>query len=150
MTKVYSIKLSNPVNGYQNGTFREIEQDANQPSACLAMELEKSRNKQRSDKRSAIYEKLVSGRLTEKVPIRYAFYGLSGILLSLLVTAPFSLIPVHNIFEHSEYWFELYLQAIMSFVPMWVSYLLFTCTVWMNTVYINKTRSSLILNHLLI
>ena len=82
--------------------------------------------------RYKIYRDILLNQSEKNIPYRFAFYSLSCILLSIATTSIILLIPVHNVLEEPQYWWEIIIQALTGFVPVSCAYTLLNCSYWTN------------------
>lgn len=129
MTKVYTIRNFN----LPTSTGQSLN------SSPIAIEQEKSRHIFQSNQRTEIFREILSNTATEKAHVKYFLYGLIRVGITLILTLPFSLIPVHNVIETPAYWYEYMLQTIPYMIQL-ASFILFNCSFWMNNNYIKEGR----------
>ena len=58
---------------------------------------------------------------------------LGGIVLSVMVSGTFLLIPMHNILEHPDYWYEYMLQVMFGYIPLNAAAIILNSSHRMNT-----------------
>ena len=58
---------------------------------------------------------------------------LGGIVLSVMVSGTFLLIPMHNILDHPDYWYEYMLQVMFGYIPLNAAAIILNSSHRMNT-----------------
>ena len=93
--------------------------------------------------RYKIYRDILLNQSEKDIPYRFAFYSLSCILLSIATTSIILLIPVHNVLEEPQYWWEIIIQALTGFVPVSCAYTLLNCSYWTNIGFLKGIKNFL-------
>ena len=83
-------------------------------------------------------------------PIKHIFNGLANVILSLVVIGIVTLIPIHDVINNPQYWYEPILQTSAASI-IWSSYFILNTSRWMNIDRIKKLRhfASVLLNIIL-
>ena len=85
-------------------------------SAGRAIDDERETHIVKSKHRSEIFEAILRNTFTTCDPGKYILSGVFCILLSILSTSAYTVIPVHNVIIFPEYWYEWLLQFCFSFL----------------------------------
>ena len=135
MARIYAITSGNL--GNHKNTFKGF--------TCQGVASERQRHLSLSKKRDQIFKDILSNNSSESTSLKFIFYGLAGIIALFLSTCSITLIPVHNVIENPEYWYEFLLSIGFPFLPIWaVSYML-RCSVYMSANIIKSQRNFRIL-----
>ena len=78
------------------------------------LELEKANNEERSRKRIDIFQHLISGANVEVSWIKGLLTAIGIILAGFLSTILFTIIPVHDLVQHPEYWYEIIFHGMIG------------------------------------
>ena len=68
---------------------------------------------------------------TNEAPCHVGMYGLLGAIFGVLLNVPLGLIPIHNVIENPEYFYEEMLLNFCS-LPIWTAQFLICCIYFMN------------------
>ena len=72
---------------------------------------------------------ILSGCSSEYIDsLRYVILGFGGIVCMTLPSLALTLIPVHNVIEHPEYWYEYPIQVTVIGMPCFVANLVLRST----------------------
>ena len=85
-------------------------------SAGLAIHYEKREHIKKSNHRSENFENILQNNFNLLEPQKHILSGLAGILLPIVVTSIYTLVPVHNLILFPQYWYEWLLQFCLSFL----------------------------------
>ena len=143
MTRVESISENIHSEYYNEECFTSNELHL---SSLMAIESEKELQERKSNRRLEAFREII---FRCNKPIKFGFiftlYGFFGILLSFISTISYTLIPVHNLIENPQYWYELPLQETFSLLPLYAAWYVLNCSNWLNVSYIKKMRYFFIL-----
>ena len=78
------------------------------------LELEKANNEERSRKRIDIFQHLISGANVEVSWIKGLLTAIGIILAGFLSTILFTIIPVHDLVQHPEYWYKIIFHGMIG------------------------------------
>ena len=92
-------------------------------------------------KRNNFFRTIISNEENEQIEWKYILYWIMSIFMPLIPTCIWTLIPVHDLFEESQFWFEYPLQMTVSLIPLFASYVCLNCSHWMNIDYIRKSHN---------
>ena len=92
-----------------------------------------------AESRSVAFKNIIMNKSTENVPAYVALYGFSGTLLSLATTSLLTLIPLHNLITHPQYWYEVIFPSGI-FISTFSAFILLSCSYWMNVDFIRKKK----------
>ena len=118
--------------------------DLGENTSSTEIGLEKLEHELKSEQRIKLFNDILSNSPTQNSWIRYVLYGLSSLVITLLATSQFTMIPAHNIIHYPEYWYEFPLQSLV-FGFILAAFILFQCSYWMNIRYIRKLRAYLMI-----
>ena len=76
----------------------------------LAIDNERRQHIKKSKHRSEVFENILQNNFNLHEPQKYILSGIAGILLPMVVTSIYTLVPVHNLILFPEYWYEWLLQ----------------------------------------
>lgn len=145
MAKVYAVTDSNNdiLETGATGTNEILE-------ANRTIELEKTIHILHSGRRmktlrDIILDKSTEANLRELTSKKYVLYGLTGILIPFGYICYITLIRVHDVVKHPEYWYEQPLFTPTGFQPLFAAYILINCAYWMNVTYIKTMKNFFIL-----
>ena len=103
-------------------------------------EIEKKEHISRQEKRRKLFESILFNRSICIQPINHIVYVIFGVLVPVLSSTVYTLIPVHNLFESPTHWYEFPLQVLGALVPSWVGMILFKCSFYMDVKYSDFTE----------
>ena len=114
MVQIHTPESTNANNSIaRSSTANEVDNSANR-----AIELEKLISLTESEIRKEIFNHIICNTRIENQSSKHILYGVGGMLLGCLLTCVYSIIPVHNVITNQEYWYELPLQIVFSFLPI--------------------------------
>ena len=109
--------------------------------AIEEIELEKMFHVKLAERRYEIFKKVVCRNSSEDIRSAWAsFYGIACIVGPVTSTFLYTLVPIHNVLQFPEYWFELPLQAMFGLGPIWCFYIIYLCSSYMNVRCIKTIR----------
>ena len=94
-----------------------------------------------------MFEDILDNTPSRHVPLKYIFKVFYGIILLLISITVYTLIPVHNVVLHPQYWYELPIQVTFSFIPTFAAYHVYRCYYGFN---ISKVKTLGTFMHLLV
>ena len=103
------------------GKTEFIKDSSSEQNETTRMEIEKENDASRlaANRWNELYFNILLNRPGYETPSRYAFYSLSSILFSVILTGFLTILPVHDVLDKSSdmshYWWETLLQAIPYF-----------------------------------
>ena len=128
------------------GKTEFIKDSWSEQNETTRMEIEKENDASRLvvNRWNEFYFDILLNRPGYETPNRYAFYSLSSILLSVILTGFLTIIPVHDVLDTSsdmsQYWWETMLQAIPYFASC-CAYMLLNCSYWTNITLIRTFKN---------
>ena len=108
---------------------------------CNSLELERKEQALKSEERKLFFANILSNTETPGSLVVYLLQGLGAISGCVIITSIYTLIPVHNLFEHPHYWYKFPLQIIVALYPSWALMVIFRCSNYMNIKYIRNVRA---------
>ena len=117
----------------------------NKAVAYNCIQAEKEHHVFQSVKRHDTFKNILLNKSTDKISPKYALFAFIGIIPALTSKWIYTLIPVHNVIENPNYWYELPLQLMIGYLVIWATYGTFACSYFMNIKYIRKLRHVLVL-----
>ena len=110
-----------------------------QDAARRAIELEKAIHELRSERRFEVFSHILYNTACYNPRSTFCklfLHGVCSVFGSVLLTCFYTLIPVHNLFINSHYWYELPLQGLFALLPMLSATIIIRCSNFMNIEYI--------------
>ena len=108
-------------------------------------EIEKKEHLSRQEKRRKLFEDILFNRPICIQPINHIVYTIFAVLVPVVSSMVYTLIPVHNLFESPTHWYEFPLQVLEALVPSWVGMILFKCSFYMDVKYIRDMKHFLVM-----
>ena len=110
------------------GTFEKTED-----ATTKVLLTEKIDQAKQCEKRNKIFEDIIANVSDENPASKLMIlFGLLSVLGSAITTFFYTLIPTHHVFGSPEYWYELPLQGLFVFIPIWSAYIIYLCSFYMN------------------
>ena len=128
--------ISPKIVNIQNPESPNIE---NEDNLSVDLELEKEQHEWNSNVRMESFEAILTSSPVHSSWPAFIFRILATILMSVVCTAPWSLIPAHNVVRNPEYWYDILLPTACSCLMTSLFFTFLTSTV-MNINYIRKGR----------
>ena len=94
----------------------------------------------KADERYQSYKDILFSKPSGGIPWFVVMYGLSGIILSILLASIIILIPVHNVLEEPHYWYESMITTNFNFILSAVACGLLYCSYCINIDYIKTLK----------
>ena len=108
-------------------------------------EIEKKEQLSRQEKLRKLFEDILFNRPICIQPINHIVYIIFAVLVPVVSSMVYTLIPVHNLFESPTHWYEFPLQVLGALVPSWVGMILFKCSFYMDVKYIRDMKHFLVM-----
>lgn len=109
--------------------------------ACKAINNEKDKSRKQFENRRKIFVSILSNAPSDDAAsLKYAFYIFGSIIVVILPSFVFTLIPAHNVIIEPSYWYETPFQAAFSFPPFYVGNTLFLMSSYINVEFIKSHR----------
>ena len=125
--------------------FREengsLSNGTNRVYDSSGLEMERKQQTLKSEERKLFFTNILSNKEKVDKGIFYLLQGIGTIIGCVAITGIYTLIPVHNLFEHPEYWYEFPMQIIVALYPNWAAMVIFRCSNYMNITYIKNVRA---------
>ena len=86
------------------------------------------------------FSDIILNKSAEDVPLKYIVYPFGYIAITLVVTLPLTTIPIHDIFENPEFFYEYPLQYIHTPIVLAAAFLL-NGSVWINISSVRKWQN---------
>ena len=138
MSKIYTI--TEPGTPLPEPTY-------NDPIECTSIqtiEIEKKTHEMKLRRRMDTFKNILISTPNLTITWNCLFYILSSVVIILISTFPFTLIPAHNVILYPRFWYEFPLQ-VLGYGPQLAADILLHCSYWMNIDYIRKYRHFLIM-----
>ena len=117
----------------------------NTASNIREVELERELQTLNCEKRNKLFREILWNIPFDAEWIKCLGYLFVGILGSFASTGIYSLIPLHNLFENPQYWYEFPLQVIFALFSNWAAMVILRCKYYMNTNYIYTYKTFFIM-----
>ena len=102
-------------------------------SSLEDLALERKKAMLQAEKRRNKFIDILSGRSTERINfLRRALFGLGSIVCMILPSLAITLIPVHNVVENPEYWYEYPIQLTFICLPGFVANIVIRSSFYLN------------------
>ena len=105
-----------------------------------SIENEKDRHIEKSEQRMNLYNAILQNQTSGTSSSMHIPKGLVGILGPLISSMAYTRIPVHNVFEMPQYWYEFPIQILFALVHHWAAMILYKCSFYMNITYIRDLK----------
>ena len=122
-----------------------IPRDENSIASSWTIEQEEIVHSLQSDKRFEELRQVLHGTAEEEVSMKYISYVFGTIAAPYAITCFITLIPVENLIENPQYWFESMLQLAGVLCPLYAGYIILNCSFVMNIGYIQSLKHFTIL-----
>ena len=110
MTSVHPIHFSH------EETISRYNDKTSHGDAKQAINNEREEHIRKAKQRSEVFENILRNSYKLQDPIKHVLSGIAGILLAMIAASVYTLVPVHNLIEQPEYWYEWLLQFCLSFL----------------------------------
>ena len=87
-------------------------------SVRRAIEIEEERHLIIASDRMEVFRHILRNTTSEYESWKYTFGAFACILLSILSTCAYTIIPTHNVIEDPRYWYESIIQFCFSYLPV--------------------------------
>jgi hypothetical protein len=147
MTSVHPVEVINvsTIDSSRNNLEQDLDISSVQDISSIDIEIEKFDHESKSDQRTHNFLEILSNTPNQISTLKYILFGFCSIVLSLVPSFSFILIPVHNVILQPDYWYELPLQHIGDGIVL-AAFAVIHSSYWMNIGYIKKVRYFLILS----
>ena len=133
-----------PINGVESGNSPQRYDGELKENAADQIENEKLVKSIKAGERYQSYQDILFNKSSGGIQWFVVMYGISGIILAVLFTSIIILIPVHNILEQPQYWYESMFTGNFSLALYFTAYILLNCSYWINIDYIKTLKHFLI------
>ena len=111
----------------------------------LNTDIEKKENICRQEKRTKLFENILFNRPIGIQPMNHIVYIIFGVIVPVVSSMCYTLIPVHNLFKNPTYWYEFPLQILGALMLNWAGMVLFKCSFYMDVIYIRDKKHVLLM-----
>ena len=136
MTQVYALSYNN---------FREdyglTSNNTNPVYNSNSLEMERQEYALKSEQRKLFFMNILNNTATVGSWILCLLQGIGAIIGCVAIISIYTFIPVHNLFENPQYWYESPLLLIVALYPSWAAMVIFRCSNYMNIRYIKNIRA---------
>ena len=108
-------------------------------------DIENKENISRQEKRKKLFENILFNRPIGIQPMNHIVYIILGVIVPVVSSMCYTLIPVHNLFETPTYWYEFPLQILGALMPNWAGMVIFKCSFYMDVIYIRDKKHVLVM-----
>ena len=112
-----------------------------QGTAEEAIRKEKQVQVIRAEKRMKIFQNILNSTSPEFTLIQPLLTSLAAVVVAIFTIGVYAMVPVHNVYESPEKWFEYPLQSLFSFWPIYAAHILFDSIYFLNTDIIRSFRT---------
>ena len=106
--------------GYRTSRGWNIQDDAED-----AIEKEKQIHRKRAGKRLQTFINILNNTQPASNLLKPLSTSLSSVVITCVLIGAYTIVPVHNVFENPDKWFEYPLQSLLSFWPLYAAHILF-------------------------
>ena len=106
-----------------------------------AINQERRIHEKRAEKRMHIFQNILNNTQPACGIIRPLATSLASVVIAIILIGSYTMVPVHNVFEYPEKWFEYPLQCLFSFWPIYAAHILFDSIYFLNTDYIRTLKT---------
>ena len=124
--------------GYRTSRGWNIQDDAED-----AMEKEKQIHRKRAGKRLQIIINILNNTQSAFNLLKPLSTSLSSVVITCVLIGAYTIVPVHNVYENPDKWFEYPLQSLLSFWPIYAAHILFDSIYLLNVDLIRTFRAFL-------
>lgn len=111
-----------------------------QDTAASIIDLEKEKATERLKSRQDRFKNILFNSSNENPSLKYIAYGFGDVVFSFFLSFFYTAIPTHNVILQQEYWYELPLQTIFTFIPLLVANNIFKASFYTSTTIIKTHR----------
>ena len=116
--------------------------DLEETTSSTAIGIEKLEHQIKAEQRIQRFNDILSNTPSPNGWTKYVVYGFSSLVITLLTTSQFTLIPAHNVIHYPSYWYEFPLQSLVFGFSI-AAVTLIQCSYWLNIRYIKNIRTYL-------
>ena len=113
-----NIYTNTPVRQHISAYQPTSSNDSCTDAADRALQVEKEAHTKQSQERIVTFENILCNNSLDCETWKPVMTGMFGIFGAILSTAIYTLIPVHNVIENPQYWYEGIFQAVFVFYPI--------------------------------
>ena len=124
--------------GYRTSRGWNIQDDAED-----AIEKEKQIHRKRAGKRLQIIINILNNTQSAFNLLKPLSTSLSSVVITCVLIGAYTIVPVHNVYENPDKWFEYPLQSLLSFWPIYAAHILFDSIYLLNVDLIRTFRAFL-------
>ena len=135
-----SINSIAPISIEPSKELREIENDNSKNEPANLINEEKNSAELKEWNRREEFANIILNRSAADVPMKFILYPLGYIAITFVATLPLTTIPIHDIFETPESFYEYPLQVLHLPCVLAADFLL-NASVWMNVSLIRTWRN---------
>ena len=132
LTKMTAVQPNHPSDSTESSRTRWVRDNGNFTSQPFEVEKEIQAHTSKSKERNDIFHNIIRNISSGKKSKQHILMGFMGICGSLLSTCFYTMIPVHDIIQNQNYWYEFPTQLFFGLLPNWVAMILFRCKYYMN------------------
>ena len=110
-----------------------------------ALQDEKNKHIIQSEKRSEIFRTILDNSCSNFNSPKYIFTCFCTIIGTVAMTFFYTLIPIHNVIQSPEYWYEYPMQVTMAFLPLYACHILYDLVLFMDIESVKNYRTFVIL-----
>ena len=135
-----NISTNTPVRQHISAYQPTSSNDSCTDAADRALQVEKEAHTKQSQERIVTFENILCNNSLDCETWKPVMTGMFGIFGAILSTAIYTLIPVHNVIENPQYWYEGIFQAVFVFYPIYSLNSMYRCSIYTNIKYIRTYR----------
>ena len=124
MVRVFTVSSANTLNSDPYTSPHDI---GTKEFATREIEKEKVKHTLISEERTRVFEDILDNTPSRHVSLKYIFKVFYGLIVLLISITVYTLVPVHNVVLHPQYWYELPIQVTFSFIPTFAAYHVYRC-----------------------
>ena len=141
MTKVHNVVSVLNLEPSKSAAFTNRNSDIDNRHT----DIEIKENISRQEKRMKLFENILFNRPIGIQPRNHIFYIILGVIVPVVSSMCYTLIPVHNLFETPTYWYEFPLQILGAVILNWAGMVVFKCSFYMDVIYIRDKKHVLLM-----
>ena len=141
MTKVHNVVSVLNLEPSKSAAFTNRNSDIDNRHT----DIETKENISRQEKRMKLFENILFNRPIGVQPMNHIVYIILGVIVPVVSSMCYTLIPVHNLFDTPTYWYEFPLQILGAVILNWAGMVLFKCSFYMDVIYIRDKKHVLVM-----
>ena len=114
--------------------------DSNKDAADRALQVEREAHTTQSQERMETFENIFCNNSLDYQTWKHVMTGMVGIMGAILSTSIYTLIPLHNVVEKPQYWYEGILLLLFVFCPIYSLNGLYRFSISVNIKFIRTYR----------